>query len=141
MATWTDVRRIGRSLPGVSVGNEGFGLSVLSKGKHKGFAWVWRERTDPKKPRVANPGVIAVRVRDQSEKAVLLAGDPERFFTEPHYNGFPAVLVRLAAVNSAQLRQLLLEGWRCFAPREAVKQKAPARRVARGTKTRKRTKS
>jgi hypothetical protein len=55
MATWTDVRRIGRSLPGVSVGNEGFGLSVLSKGKHKGFAWVWRERTDPKKPRVANP--------------------------------------------------------------------------------------
>jgi hypothetical protein len=85
--------------------------------------------------------VIAVRVRDQSEKAVLLAGDPERFFTEPHYNGFPAVLVRLAAVNSAQLRQLLLEGWRCFAPREAVKQKASARRVARGTKTRKRTKS
>jgi hypothetical protein len=141
MATWKDVRRIGRSLPGVSVGNEGFGLSVLSKGKHKGFAWVWRERTDPNKPRVANPGVIAVRVRDQPEKAALLAGDPERFFTEPHYNGFPAVLVRLAAVNSAQLRQLLLEGWRCFAPREAVKQKAPARRVARGAKTRKRAKS
>ena len=38
MATWADVRRIGRSLPGVSVGNEGFGLSVLRDGKHKGFA-------------------------------------------------------------------------------------------------------
>jgi hypothetical protein len=38
--------------------------------------------------------VLAVRVRDQAEKATLLAGDPVRFFTEPHYNGFPAVIVR-----------------------------------------------
>jgi hypothetical protein len=121
MATWADVRRIGRSLPGASVGNEGFGLSVLSKGKPKGFAWVWRERTDPKKPRIPNPAVIAVRVRNQSEKAALLAGDPERFFTEPHYNGFPAVLVRLARVNAAQLRQLLVEAWRCYASREVAK--------------------
>jgi hypothetical protein len=138
MATWTDVRRIGRSLPGVSVGNEGFGLSVLSKGKHKGFAWVWRERTDPKKPRAANAGVIAVRVRDQSEKAALLAGDPERFFTEPHYNGFPAVLVRLAAVNSAQLRQLLVEAWRCFAPRDVAKPITAARRATRKRSSRNR---
>ena len=133
MATWADVRRIGRSLPGVSVGNEGFGLSVLRDGKHKGFAWVWVERTHPKKPRVANRAVIAVRVRDQSEKAALLAGDPDRFFTEPHYNGFPAVLVRLAAVSTAQLRQLLVEGWRCYTPEAAAKRDAPVRRTsARG---------
>jgi hypothetical protein len=136
MATWTDVRRIGRSLPGVHVGNGGFGLSVLRKGKHKGFAWVWLERTDPKKPRLPNPAVIAVRVRDQSEKAALLAGDPERFFTEPHYNGFPAVLVRLAAVTGAQLRQLLVEGWRCHAPRDGSKGSTPARPVRRTTRKR-----
>src|SRR5262245_17528112 len=120
MADWKDVRRIGRSLPGVEVGNGGYGLSVENKGKQKGFAWIWKERVDPKKPRVPNPDVIAVRVRDQAEKAALLAGDPKRFFTEPHYNGFPAVLVRLAAVSPAQLRQLLVEGWRCMAPRELV---------------------
>jgi len=51
------------------------------------------------KPRVPRPDVLAVRVRDQAEKAALLAGDPKRFFTEPHYNGFPAVLVRLPAVT------------------------------------------
>ena len=122
MATWADVRRIGRSLPGVSVGNEGFGLSVLRDGKHKGFAWVWRERTHPKRPRVANRAVIAVRVRDQSEKAALLAGDPDRFFTEPHYNGFPAVLVRLDAIGGDELTELLTDAWRTAAPRKLVRE-------------------
>ena len=46
-----------------------------------------------------------------------------RFFTEPHYNGFPAVLVRLKAVSVSQLRQLLVEAWSCQAPYELVKRK------------------
>jgi hypothetical protein len=70
---------------------------------------------------VPNPGVIAVRVRNESEKAALLAGDPRHFFTEPHYNGFPAVLVRLRAVSRAQLRELLAEAWSCLAPLELAK--------------------
>jgi len=45
------------------------------------------ERVEPKKPRVPRPDVLAVRVRDQAEKAALVAGGPERFFTEPHYRG------------------------------------------------------
>ena len=75
------------------------------------------ERREPKKPRVPRPEILAVRVKDQAEKAALLAGDPERFFTEPHYNGFPAVLVRLPRVTRAQLQKLLEDAWRCQAPR------------------------
>jgi hypothetical protein len=45
---------------------------------------------------------LAVRVRDQAEKAALLAGAPEVFFSEPHYDGFPAVLVRLPKVTPAR---------------------------------------
>src|SRR6185436_20205966 len=108
MATQADVRRIALTLPGTTEGTERFAFSVENKGKQKGFVWVWLERKDPKKARTPCPTVLAVRVRDQAEKAVLLAGDPERFFTEPHYNGFPAVLVRLAAVNAAELRELLV---------------------------------
>ena len=117
MANQQDVRRIALSLPGVREGEGRFGFSVVNKGKEKGFAWVWMERVEPKKPRVPNPKVLAVRVRNEAEKAALLAGDPERFFTEPHYNGFPAVLVRLPAVTSAQLRKLIEDAWRCQAPR------------------------
>src|SRR5262247_2810863 len=99
MASQADVRRIAMALPGVIEGHERFAFSVEHKGKPKGFAWVWMERVHPKKARVPCPDVLAVRVRDQSEKAALLAGDPEIFFTEPHYNGYPAVLVRLAAIR------------------------------------------
>jgi hypothetical protein len=124
VADQEDVRRIALSLPGTREGKDHFAFSVENKGKQKGFAWVWVERVDPRKPRVPRPDVLAVRVRDQAEKAALLAGDPERFFTEPHYNGFPAVLVRLPRVTRAQLRKLIFDAWRCQAPRQLVEDDA-----------------
>jgi hypothetical protein len=134
MANQRDVRRIALSLPGVTEVEGRFAFNVENKGKPKGIAWVWLERVDPKKARVPNPEVLAVRVRDQAEKAMLLAADPERFFTEPHYNGYPAVLVRLKKVTRAQLGQLLLEAWRCQAPKALVEAEAarlPRRRARR----------
>ena len=126
MADQDDVRRIALSLPGVSEGKDHFAFSVENKGKQKGFAWVWLERVQPKKPRVPCADVLAVRVLDQAEKAALLAGDPELFFTEPHYDGFPAVLVRLSAVTRTQLRSLIVGAWRGQAPRQLVKDHAAA---------------
>jgi hypothetical protein len=90
---------------------------VLNKGKLKGFAWAWNERIEPKKPRVPNPEVLAVRVASLAEKEELLAADPEKFFTEPHYNGFPAVLVRLPSIEASELAELITDAWRCQAPR------------------------
>jgi hypothetical protein len=48
--------------------------------------------------------------------------DEAKFFTEPHYNGFPAVLVRLPAVDSDQLEVLITDAWRSQAPRALLKQ-------------------
>ena len=120
MATQADARRIALALPGASEGSDRFAFSVENKGKQKGFVWVWLERKDPKKARTPCPTVLAVRVRDQVEKAALLAGDPDVFFTEPHYNGFPAVLVRLPRVSRPLLRKLIVDAWRCQAPRKLV---------------------
>ena len=97
-----------------------FAFSVAwPDGKQKRFAWVWKERVDPKRARVPNHEVLAVRVADLEEKELLLASDPagETFFTEPHYNGFPAVLVRLAAIDPGELGELLVEAWYCMAPK------------------------
>jgi hypothetical protein len=118
MATQAQVRRIALSLPDAEEAENDFAFSVLNKGKRKGFAWVWKERVNPKKPRVPNPAVLAVRVASLGQKNTLLAADSKKFFTEPHYEGFPAVLVRLAAVTTADLKILLAEAWRCQAPAE-----------------------
>ena len=122
MATRADVRRIALALPDTVEGDDRFAFSVLNKGKAKGFVWVWMERVEEKKPRVPNNAVIAVRVPNQAEKEMLLATDSEKFFTEPHYNGFPAVLVRLKAIGRAELRELIVEAWRTQAPRALVKE-------------------
>ena len=130
MATQADVRRIALSFPETDEGTDRFGFSVRSKGKSKGFAWVWMERVVPKKPRVANPGVLAVRVATLVDKDMMISAEPAKFFTEPHYNGYPAVLVRLSAVSVGELRELLKDAWTCQAPAELVKGKPPAAKRA-----------
>jgi hypothetical protein len=98
MANQSDVRRIALSLPEVSEDADRFAFSVRAASKQKGIAWVWLE------------------------KEMLLASDEEKFFTEPHYNGFPAILVRLAAIDVDELAELITDAWRCQAPKVLVKE-------------------
>ena len=72
MATRADVQRIALSLPGAEQAADHFAFGIRRKGKLKGFAWVWMERVEPKKPRVPNPRVLAVRVANLAEKERLL---------------------------------------------------------------------
>ncbi len=120
MADQDDVRRIALALPDVVEAADHFGFSVRNKGKLKGFVWAWNQRVEPKKPRVPRADVVAIRVPDQFVKEALLATDEAKFFTEPHYNGFPAVLVRLPAIDLDELAELITDGWRCQAPRALV---------------------
>ena len=120
MTTQEDVRRIALSLPGTEQAKTEFAFGVLNRGKSKGFAWVWQERIQFKKPRVPCEEVIALRVADEAEKQMLLAADGEKFFTEPHYNGFPAILVRLPALDSDELEELIIDAWKCQAPASLV---------------------
>jgi len=76
----------------------------------------------PKKASVPNDAVLAVIVPSLSAKEIILGSDSEKFFTEEHYNGFPAVLVRLEAIDPGELEDLIIEAWRCKAPADVVKQ-------------------
>ena len=122
MADLDDVRRVGRSLPGAVEGTDSFGFGVEVKGKVKGFCWSWKERVDPRKARVENLDVLAVRVSGAEEKQQLLDADPVRFFTEPHYNGYPAVLVRLERIGLDVLRELVVEAWLNRAPKRLARE-------------------
>lgn len=121
MASLDDVRRAAESLPETTVttkGSQPFAVEVAGKG----IAWIWMERVNPGRPRTPNPTVLAVRVADTTEKEILLASDEKKFFTEPHYNGFPAVLVRLAEIDADELGEMILEAWRCRAPKNLVRE-------------------
>ena len=108
MASQTDVRSIAHALPGTSEDPGSFRFFVDGRQ----FVWSWMERVDPKKARLPNPDVIAVRLADESEKEVLIDLDPTVFFTEPHYDGYPAILVRLPQIERELLRKMLTDAWR-----------------------------
>jgi hypothetical protein len=121
MVTQADVRRIALALPDTVEADDRFAFSVMHRGKAKGIVWVWLERVDPKKARVPNPKCVAIRVVDLAEKEALLASSSRKFFTEDHYNGYPAVLVRLSAIGVRELEELITDAWRALAPKALVR--------------------
>jgi hypothetical protein len=127
VATREDLRRTALALPETTGDETGSSYAVAGKA----ITWTWLERIDPKKARVPNPDVIAVRVADESEKEVLIDMDPAVFFTEPHYNGYPAILVRLPAIDVATLETIVRGAWRCRAPK-ALRKAMPDRDPSRG---------
>jgi len=74
----------------------------------KGFAWSFKQRVAPKKPRVPRLDILAVRC-PMARKEFLIEAAPDRFFDDPHYRGYPAVLVRLDAVDADELASLLAD--------------------------------
>jgi len=122
LANWSDVRRIALALPGVTE-EPSYGGTRSWKVNNKGVAWErplrkadldWLGERAPKGP------VLGVRVPETEMKDVLLKADPSVFFTTPHFDGYPAVLIRLDNISVKQLKDVILEAWLCRAPKRAV---------------------
>ena len=112
------IRRLVLALPEVEAGDCEDSLSFSVRGK--GLSWPYLARAKPKGPREVVPGVLAVRCLIES-KAMLIEAAPEIYFDDDHYRGFPAVLVRLAAIETDELGRLLTQAWRRVAPKTLVK--------------------
>ena len=114
MPTWSDVVELGLRLPEVEE-STWFGTPSL-KVRGKSFC---RLRTAP--------DALVLRVADMGEREALLQSEPETFFTTPHYDGYPYVLVRLDRVDRDELGALIEDTWRARAPRRLVAQYDGAR--------------
>jgi hypothetical protein len=119
MATWDDVRRLALSLPQTAERVSRDGLLAWDV-KDKTFAWERPLRRGdlqalgdaaPKGP------VLAARVPDLGAREALLAEDGDVYFTTPHFEGYPAVLVRLDRAAIPDLEELLAEAWLTRAPK------------------------
>ena len=112
MADADDVRRLALALPHVEeIDSDGFDFRVADKG----FVWSYPERR-PGKPRLIRTDVAVLFVGDEAEKQALLLSEPEAFFTTPGYHGSPLVMLRLAQVDVARLKELVTDAWRMRAP-------------------------
>ena len=60
--------------------------------------------------------ILAVRAVDLDDKEAVLAAQPKAFFTIPHFDGFPAVLIQLKVVTRRAVREALVDGWLACAP-------------------------
>src|SRR3954451_23842836 len=60
--------------------------------------------------------ILGARVEHLGAKEALLANDPSIFFTTPHFDGYPAVLVRLDDISIEDLDEVVTEAWLARAP-------------------------
>ena len=123
MPAWDDVRRIALALPETS--------EQLSHGhaswrvRDKGF--VWERPLRPADFRALGDDaptgpILGARVEHLVAKEALLADDPNVFFTTPHFDGYPAVLVQLERIDLEVLEEVIVEAWLARAPTRVARE-------------------
>jgi hypothetical protein len=123
VATWDDVRRIALGLPETA--------EVISRDlrqwrvKDKLFVWerpLRRSDLEALGEPAPDGPILGARVEHLVAKEALLADDPNVFFTTPHFNGYPAVLVRLGEISLDDLEEVIVEAWLCRAPKRLARE-------------------
>jgi len=123
MASWEDVRRIALDLPetdeGTTHGNRSWRV------KEKGFVWerpLRRGDLEALGDAAPDGPILGARVENEMAKEALVANDPDVFFTTPHFNGYPAILIQLDNISVEDLTEVIVEAWLAKAPQRLVKE-------------------
>jgi hypothetical protein len=123
VATWDDVARIVGELPLTSEQSP----HDWRVGK-KLLAWERPLRPSDREALAMNGleapegDILGVRVSDEGVKFALIADEPSIYFTTPHFDGYPAVMVRLAEIEVRGLEELITEAWLTQAPKKLVQE-------------------
>jgi hypothetical protein len=123
VATWNDVARIVGELP-LTAEQSPHDWRV---GK-KLMAWERPLRKSDREALAARGleppagDILGVRVSDEGVKLALVVDEPAVYFTTPHFDGYPAVLVKLSEIEVADLEELITEAWLTQAPQQLVKE-------------------
>ena len=123
MATWDDVRRIALALPETEE-RTSRGLAAWTVRK-KFFVWerpLRRADLEALGDEAPTGPILGARVEHIVAKEALLADDPDVFFTTPHFDGYPAILVRLDKISLEDLEEVIVEAWLVRAPKRLAKQ-------------------
>jgi len=117
MGAWQDVRRIALGLPETSerVSRERGQWRV----RDKLFVWerpLRRKEVEALGASAPDGPILGARVEHLGAKEAVLNDDPDIFFTTAHFDGYPAVLVRLDRISAEELNEVIVEAWLARAP-------------------------
>jgi hypothetical protein len=116
--TLDDAAALAIELPDVTErerhGNRSFFIADRCFAWERGFSKADLKRYGTETPPAGE--IFAVRVADLGEKEAVLASQPKGFFTIPHFDKYPAVLIQLKVVGKRALREAIVDGWLACAP-------------------------
>jgi hypothetical protein len=121
MATWDDVERIALALPETTE-EQAWGNRHW-KVRGKGFVWERPLRKSDLKvlgDQAPDGPILGARVEHLIAKEALLQDPSGVFFTIPHFDGYPAVLVLLDEIDLDGLDEVIVEAWLCRAPKRVA---------------------
>jgi hypothetical protein len=122
VATWDDVRRFALALPDTSEYDRRG--QAFWRVRDKNFVW---ERPLRKSDLEAlgkdapDGPILGARVEHLIAKEALIADNPGAFFTTPHFDGYPAVLIRLGQIGLDELEEVVVEAWLARAPKRLAR--------------------
>jgi hypothetical protein len=111
-----DVHEVALGMPHVTVWQkEGSERAVYQVGG-KSFVFFRSARPDAFDPDTGEryDDVIVIWVESEEEKLALVSDESNPFFTTPHFNGHPSVLVRashLGSVSKQELTEIIQDAW------------------------------
>src|SRR3954453_18682210 len=121
MPTWDDVRRIAMGLPEATE-RESRGM-LQWRIKDKLFVWERPlRRPDLEALGDAAPAgpILGARVEHLVAKEAMVADPCGVFFTTPHFDGSPAILIQPDRIEVPELEEVVVEAWLCRAPKRVA---------------------
>jgi hypothetical protein len=125
VADWDDVRRTALALPQTSEGSSYGHLAWKVAGK--GFVWERPLRARDLVElgdRAPEGPILGARVAGLGAKEALLHDASGAYFTTSHFDGYPAILVRLTEIPLDELHELIVEAWLARAPARIAREYA-----------------
>jgi hypothetical protein len=123
MATWKDVRRLAMAMPEAT--EKTSRDNAQWRVKDKLFVWerpLRQSDLNALGDSAPDGPILGARVEHEMAKQALIADAPEVFFTTPHFDGYPAILVQLDKISVKDLEEVVVEAWLCRAPPKLVRE-------------------